>query len=114
MKTKNTVGLFGKFHVLLPKLNVDLASVGFSPFVIDHRKLFWKQYFEGRQKGHMHPVPWEDLSQILSQCVNRPEVLSKTFTVHAIAGEPEREWDRWFEDLESDTKQGPSARTRSA
>jgi len=212
MKTKNAVGLYGKFHGLLPKLNVDLPSSGYTPFFLDkrelahpfgtvsvicaaadtqpnqnrrgeaeladisslldslqedrvhvifvsvansnrpedlvssfghlnlqteelvrnsglpytivrvmsaddrpghHHKLFWKQDFEGQQKGQMHPVPWEDLSQILIQCVNRPEVLSKTFTVHAVAGEPGA-WDHWFQGLEPDSERGASTRVHSA
>jgi hypothetical protein len=34
MKSKNTVGLFGNFHGLLPKLNIDLSDAGFTPIMI--------------------------------------------------------------------------------
>ena len=67
-----------------------------------HHKLFWKQVTSGQQKGAEHPLPWEDLAQVLAHCVNRPQVLSKTFTVHAVAGVPIENWDQWFQGLSPD------------
>lgn len=77
-----------------------------------HHKLYWKQDMQGQQKGAQHPLPWEDLAQVLAHCVNRPQVLSKTFTVHAIAGTPPHDlstgfnlnenWDHWFQGLQAD------------
>lgn len=90
-----------------------------------HHKIFWKQDFEGDQKGHQHPVPWEDLAQVLVHCVNRSQALSKTFTVHAVAGEPPVEslkkaanqfgdsWDHWFQGLSADVP-GKSSTKKSA
>jgi len=76
-----------------------------------HHKLYWKQDTEGQEKGAEHPVPWEDLAQVLVHCVNRPQVLSKTFTVHAVVGAPPNEspiqmksnWDHWFQGLNPDS-----------
>lgn len=68
-----------------------------------HHKIFWNQDFQGRQKGQEHPIPWEDLSQILVHCVNRTGVLSKTFTVHAVAGDPIDNWNQWFLGLNPDS-----------
>ena len=87
-----------------------------------HHKLSWKQDFEGDQKGPQHPVPWEDLAQILVHCVNRNQVFSKTFTVHAVAGEPPVEsskksfnrfgesWDHWFRGLSADAAEKSAAK----
>jgi len=68
-----------------------------------HHKIFWKQDFQGKQKGQEHPIPLEDLSQVLVHCVNRSQVISKTFTVHAVAGDPIANWDQWFLGLNSDS-----------
>jgi hypothetical protein len=68
-----------------------------------HHKLYWKQDTQGLQKGAEHPVPWEDLAQVLVNCVNRPLALSKTFTVHAVAGTPSENWDQWFQGLTPDS-----------
>ena len=78
-----------------------------------HHKIFWKQDFEGKQKGQEHPIPWEDLSQVLVNCVNRSETLSKSFTVHAVSGEPVANWDTWFRGLNPDPK-GQSTHRKTA
>jgi hypothetical protein len=70
-----------------------------------HHKLFWKQHCQGQQKGQEHPIPWEDLSQVLTHCVNRSQVLSKTFTVHAVAGDPIDNWNQWFLGLIPDSRE---------
>jgi hypothetical protein len=78
-----------------------------------HHKIFWKQDFQGLQKGQEHPIPWEDLSQVLTHCVNRTQVLSKTFTVHAIAGDPIDNWDQWFIGLIPDARDTQERKDKS-
>ena len=87
----------------------------------NHRKIFWKQDLGGDQNGQQNPVPWEDLAQVLVHCVNRSQAISKTFTVHAVAGEPPIDssrvsteyWDRWFHGLSADSPV-PTSRRKSA
>lgn len=69
----------------------------------DHHKLFWSQDFPGEMTANRHSVRWEDFSQVLCHCVNRPQVLSKTFTVHAVAGKAVHNWDEWFLGMISDS-----------
>jgi hypothetical protein len=76
-----------------------------------HHKLFWKQGMEGKQKGSEHPVPWEDLARVLAQCVNRPKALSRTFTVHAVTGTPNDNWDQWFQGLNPDAREKSGRKT---
>ena len=78
-----------------------------------HHKIFWRQDLEGVQKGEEHAIPWEDLSQILVNCVNRDQVLSKTFTVHAVSGDPVANWDLWFRGMNADPK-GESTHRKTA
>jgi len=94
----------------------DLIRAGRLPYTIvramsaddrqgQNHKIYWKQSLQGSQNGQEHPIPWEDLSQVLVHCVNRESVLSKTFMVHSVAGEPVDNWDEWFRGLNPDSKQ---------
>lgn len=71
-----------------------------------HHKLSWTQENAGEQiknNEHAEPVSFEDYSQVLIHTVNRPQLLSRSFTVHASTGRSVHNWDHWFSDLIADT-----------